>query len=301
MNKCPLCSLINTNIFEPCSNCGYNFEKEKIGDEDKLRAFLGKLRKSKNWIDEVKFKNNINTFQRNEYGRSSTNPEAGGWSERKTAGLLGETHVRTSSDIRLAEGLEQFPELLLECKNKTSAQKRLKAIRNEVHYESDRPTFKFEKDFQKCLNANWEETPFHEEWELQKTGFLKEGKYNTGEIGELDLLAKHRKEERWLVVELKREQSSDETVGQILRYMGWVKKNLAGENGKVQGFIISETTDARIRYALVCVPDISLKVYRFENGKPVFKDAEDVYLESMLKKLSPEQTEELIRKLKEQR
>jgi hypothetical protein len=298
MHKCPLCSLINTNIFEPCTNCGYNFEKEEIGDEDKLRAFLGKLHKSKKWIDEVKLKSNINKIQIRKYGFSSTNPDAGGWPERKTACLLEENHSRTSTDIRLAEALEEFPELL-ECKKKTTASKRLKTIKNGVTYGGNRPTFSFEKDLQKYLSCNWRETPFHEKWELQKTGFLKEGKYNTGEIGELDLLGKHRKEKRWLVIELKRDQSSDETVGQILRYMGWVKKNLAGENGKVQGLIISETTDDRIKYALECVPDISLKVYRFENEKPVFKDAGVVDLEFMLEKLSPQQKEELLRKLKE--
>ena len=217
--------------------------------------------------------------------------------KRKTAALLGENHSLTSCDIRLAEALEKFPELL-KSKNKAIAKKRLKAIKNEISYEGDSPTFSLEKDLQKYLSSNWEETPFHEEWELQKTGVLKEGKYSTGEIGEIDLLAKHRKEKRCLVIELKRDQSSDETVGQILRYMGWVKKNLPGENGKVQGLIISETTDDRIRYALECVPDISLELYCFANGKPVFKDAWLVGFEFMLKKLSPQQQEEVLRKLK---
>jgi len=37
---------------------------------------------------------------------------------------------------------------------------------------------------------------------------------------------------RWLVVEHKRNQTSDQTVGQLLRYIGWVKRHLA-EDGDV--------------------------------------------------------------------
>jgi len=296
MKECQLCFSINTDILEICSNCGYNFEKEEIGDKDKLRALLGEL--SKKWIEEIKLKRNINEIQITKYGSSSTNPDAEGWSERKTARLLGEKHSLTSPDIRLAEALDKFPELL-KCKNKTNAKRMLNEIKKAGTYKGDRPTFRLEKDLQKYLNSNWEETPFHEEWKLQKRGVLKEGQYNTGEIGELDLLGKHRKEQRWLIIELKRGQSSDETVGQILRYMGWVKENLAGENGKVQGLIISETADDRMRYALVCVPDISLKLYHFENGKPMFKDAQVAYVESIMKKLSPQQRKELIRRLED--
>src|SRR5262249_35976603 len=34
---------------------------------------------------------------------------------------------------------------------------------------------------------------------------------------------------RWLVIELKREQSTGQTVGQLLRYVGWVRRHLAGK------------------------------------------------------------------------
>jgi len=46
------------------------------------------------------------------------------------------------------------------------------------------------------------------------------------DIGKIDLLAHHKKGKAWLVVEIKRNQSSDDTVGQAPRYMGYVREHL---------------------------------------------------------------------------
>lgn len=289
MSECQLCGSVNSDMAEICDSCGYSFEGREISNRDKIRAFLVKLAKSQNWVDEIKFKKRINETQIKKYGYS--------WSERKTAELLDEGNTTTSTDIRLAEALDKYSQLL-NCKTKSEAKRRLNEIQNGVTYRGDKPTFQFENDLQKYLHSNWSETPFCKEWELQKTGVFKEGRYNTGVVGEIDLLAKNREEERWLVIELKRGQSSDETIGQILRYMGWVKENLAGKDGKVEGLIICEVADDRIRYALKCVPDIDLKVYCLDNGKLIFKDAQDAHLEALVKKLSPNQLEELIKQLK---
>ena len=296
MQKCQLCESINPADDIICNICGYNFEKTAIADKDRLRAHVVKLLKAKKWPEEVKLKKKVNEIQIKKYGYSSTNPNAGGWSERKTAELLGEYNSTASSDIRLAEALDEYPELSA-CKNKSEAKKCLNQIKYAGTYKKDRPIFESERDLQKYLYSNWERTHFYEEWELQKSDVFKEGQYNTGEIGDIDLLARHRNEHRWLVIELKRDQSSDETVGQILRYMGWVKENLAGKDGKVEGLIISETADERIRYALGCVSDISLKIYHFENGKLIFKDPGIAYFDALLKKLSPDQRDDLLKKL----
>ena len=96
------------------------------------------------------------------------------------------------------------------------------------------------------------------------------------------------------MIELKRNQSSDETVGQILRYMGWVKQNLEGE---IQGLIISATVDQPLRYALSCVPNVSVKVYRFENELMKLKDSRDADNQAILEKLSPDMIKDLLEKL----
>ena len=65
-----------------------------------------------------------------------------------------------------------------------------------------------------------------------------------------------------LVVELKRERASDSVVGQVLRYMGYVKEQLADANQKVRGVIIALEDDQRMRRALAMTPDIEFFRYQ---------------------------------------
>jgi RecB family endonuclease NucS len=62
-------------------------------------------------------------------------------------------------------------------------------------------------------------------------------------------------------VELKRGMASDDALAQVLRYIGWVKENLA--NGRnVRGLILAEGKDEKLKYALKSVSDV--KVLRFK-------------------------------------
>ncbi|MGD0399122.1 MAG: hypothetical protein ABSC04_09425 [Syntrophobacteraceae bacterium] len=294
MKTCPLCSC-DSEAVEICDSCGFSFDEEQIRDRDKdrIRALFAKIVKSGKWIEAVRLKKRINEIQTEKHGPSSTNSDRGGWSERKTADLLDESNSVTSPDIRLAEALEIYPELL-HYSAKGKARNRLEEIKNG--HMSPSSHFRSEKELQIFLNNNWDKTPFNEEWELQKTWML-DGRYKTRDIGEIDLLARHRKERRWLVIELKLDQNSDETIGQILRYMGWVKVNLAAvDNSKVEGVIISRTVDDRIKYAMKCTQDITLKLYQYLNDKLVFKNLSGLELD--LDTLSTEQLEQLLEKLK---
>ena len=293
MSQCHLCEC---DVPEPdriCSNCGWDHEKQEIHDRNSLLAFLGSLVKLKRWVPEAKLKKRLTDLYIKKRGASSTTLESVGWSMRRTADLLSESVGTTSTDIKLAEGLEDHPELS-ECKNKTQAKNRLQQIERGISFNTEKPSFEFERALQRYLHVNWQNMPFNDEWELQDTGFFRDGRYDTREIGEIDLLARHRTEHKWLVIELKRNQSSDETVGQILRYMGWVKQNLEGE---IQGLIISATVDQPLRYALSCVPNVSVKVYRFENELMKLKDSRDADNQAILEKLSPDMIKDLLEKL----
>jgi len=85
----------------------------------------------------------------------------------------------------------------------------------------------------------------------------KNGKYDTGEVGEIDFLCLDS-DNNYVVLELKK-RGTDKTVGQICRYMGWVSENLAGKNQKVLGQIVLEDKDVKLEYALKIVPTITLK------------------------------------------
>jgi restriction system protein len=64
------------------------------------------------------------------------------------------------------------------------------------------------------------------------------------------------------VVELKKGRTSDSVVGQIQRYMGYVKEELAEPNQKVRGVIIALEDDLRIKRALSVTSNIDF--YRYE-------------------------------------
>lgn len=82
--------------------------------------------------------------------------------------------------------------------------------------------------------------------------------FNT-EMGRIDILAVD-KEGGLLVVELKVERGPDQVCGQILRYLGWVKRHLA-KGRPVRGLIIAKHISDRIRYALADVPNVTVREY----------------------------------------
>ena len=84
----------------------------------------------------------------------------------------------------------------------------------------------------------------------------------SGSLGPMDILAIKKDKSQLLVVELKKGRASDAVVGQVLRYMGYVKQELAEPNQSVKGVIIALDDDTQIRRALAMTPDISF--YRYE-------------------------------------
>ena len=64
----------------------------------------------------------------------------------------------------------------------------------------------------------------------------------------------------FVVFELKLDRGPDAAIGQIARYMGWVKHNLAGERS-VRGVIVARTLDEKLRYAASVIPNITLFEY----------------------------------------
>jgi hypothetical protein len=67
-------------------------------------------------------------------------------------------------------------------------------------------------------------------------------------VGPIDLLGQDKKTGQYVVIELKRGRSADKVFGQLSRYMGWVKKNLAG-GADVAGAIVAAKIDDKLRAA----------------------------------------------------
>jgi len=83
----------------------------------------------------------------------------------------------------------------------------------------------------------------------------------TTEIGPIDILAVEPKSDSFVVLELKKGRPSDQVVGQILRYMGWVRKNLCKGDQGVRGLVICRDPDPKLSYALEMTTNIDVRYY----------------------------------------
>ena len=107
--------------------------------------------------------------------------------------------------------------------------------------------FYMEQQLEDFIIENWDGTEFGKEFDLiYKDGELISQQYMT-DIGRIDILAKDKKDGSHVVIELKRNQTSDDTVGQITRYMGWIEENL--HDDKVKGIIVAGKYDEKLYYA----------------------------------------------------
>ncbi len=125
--------------------------------------------------------------------------------------------------------------------------------------------FALERHLHDYMFDNWDMLDIAQEWNI----YARDGEPEAGyefrtPIGRIDLLAKHKCEPRWLVIELKREKSSDAVVGQVLRYIGWVQKHLIENGETVEGLVVATEGDPKLHYALEVVPSVSFKSYEVE-------------------------------------
>jgi len=129
-----------------------------------------------------------------------------------------------------------------------SIQSEEEVVEKEVqeHGVVDLANFGMESHLEDFLISNWNKTIFGDKYELiYDEGDLTSQQYQTA-VGEIDILAKSKNGEEYLVIELKKGRTSDAVVGQILRYIAWVKENIA--KGKtVKGIVIVLDLDEKLK------------------------------------------------------
>ena len=122
--------------------------------------------------------------------------------------------------------------------------------------------FAMEKHLEAFLVANWNQTELSKTYSIfQEDGELVGQQYAT-DAGPIDILAVSKDNKKLLVIELKRGRVSDVVVGQILRYMGYIKEQIAEKGQIVEGVIIALDDDQKLRWALAAVNNISF--YRYQ-------------------------------------
>ena len=122
--------------------------------------------------------------------------------------------------------------------------------------------FAMEEHLEEYLIKNWPKMLLGKSHDIYEEEGELVGQQYPSDTGSIDILAISKDKKELLVVELKRGRASDVVVGQIQRYMGYVKDELAEEGQTVRGVIIAHEDDPRIRRALSVAQGIDFYTYQ---------------------------------------
>lgn len=119
--------------------------------------------------------------------------------------------------------------------------------------------------------------------EVIEEGLTFEGEEITTPVGRLDSLWKD-KNGIYVVMEYKWPKAEDRTVGQLARYMGWIKQEY--QVSQVRGIILCQQATEKLKVAATISPDLTIN----EIGIP--KEPEQIMLEELKKPQKPFSREE---------
>ena len=127
-----------------------------------------------------------------------------------------------------------------------------------------------EQHLQQYLVNHWRQMNLSEQWEIYSDADDPEAgvEFSTG-IGRPDILLTHTSDARICILELKKGSTSDRAVGQLLRYLGWVRDHLEDLEGvsadaDVEGRLIVSEPSEKLEYAISVVPELTLYEYDME-------------------------------------
>ena len=122
--------------------------------------------------------------------------------------------------------------------------------------------FEMEKHLEHFLVQNWAMSGFAHEYDIYEDEGERTGQQYATPAGIIDILCESKNKDSLLVIELKRGRASDIVIGQLLRYMGYVKAELAGDSQTVKGVIIALENDDKLNWALSMTSNIEF--FRYE-------------------------------------
>ena len=128
----------------------------------------------------------------------------------------------------------------------------------------DPSVFALEKHLEEFLVKNWKSTALGKKYKIFEDNGEIVGQQYPSDTGPIDILAISKDKKTLLVVELKRGRATDVVVGQILRYMGYVKDELAEKGQQVQGAIIALEDDLKLKRALSVTQNIKFYKYKIK-------------------------------------
>ena len=138
-----------------------------------------------------------------------------------------------------------------------------KIISNDPSIEEP-SEFALEKHLEDFLIKNWASTKLGREYDIYSEEGELVGQQYQSDTGPIDILAISKNRKVLLVVELKKGRVSDNVVGQIQRYMGFVKSDLADKDQEVKGVIIGLEDDIKLTRALSVTTNIEFYKYKVD-------------------------------------
>ena len=126
------------------------------------------------------------------------------------------------------------------------------------------PESLLEKHLEDYLVRDWAKTYLSENYDIYDDENNSGQQFQAGDAGIIDILAISKDKKEFLVIELKKGMAGDSAVGQILGYMGFIKKEMAKNGEQVKGLIIAHKKDKRIEHIMNIVPEISFNTYSMD-------------------------------------
>lgn len=142
--------------------------------------------------------------------------------------------------------------------------KTLSVITTNDETIEDPSVFALEKHLEDFLVKNWSQTILAKLYDIFEEDGEIVGQQYPSDTGPIDILAVSKNGRELLVVELKKGRASDVVVGQIQRYMGYVKDELAEKGQTVKGLIIALEDDIKIKRALSVCTNIDFYIYKIQ-------------------------------------
>ena len=123
--------------------------------------------------------------------------------------------------------------------------------------------FALETHLEEFIYLNWGKINWGSKLELYETEEQNGRQFPAG-TWSIDFLAIDKNTSELVIIELKRGKTSDATVGQLLRYINWIKENVANDAQNVRGIIIAKEVDDALKYAVKNLDYIEIKRYKVD-------------------------------------
>jgi len=146
---------------------------------------------------------------------------------------------------------------------------------SSLHSSVSEAQFALESHLEEFIDKNWAHIQFNRKLKRYTTSEQDGRQFPAGQWS-IDFLCIDEATGDLVVVELKRGQTSDTTIGQVLRYISWVEENVADKGQRVKGIIIAREIDDALHYAVKNLPHIEVLTYQvdFTLHRPKAKPAD---------------------------